>query len=183
VNSSPGRACRILVYGVTGSGKTTLAERIGQRFGLPWHSVDDLTWGPGWVEVPEAVQRERIAAICAGPEWVLDSAYGSWREVPLARADLVVGLDFPRWLSLGRLLRRSLIRVLDRTPVCNGNRESIRSLCSRDSILVWHFRSFKRKQRRMRQWQADPSGPPVLIFRSPAAVERWLREVGIAEPT
>ena len=41
---------RIVVYGVTGSGKSTLAARIGARLGLPYHSVDDLTWEPGWVE-------------------------------------------------------------------------------------------------------------------------------------
>jgi murein DD-endopeptidase MepM/ murein hydrolase activator NlpD len=36
-----------LIYGVTGSGKTTLAEQIATRSGLPWYSVDDLTWEPG----------------------------------------------------------------------------------------------------------------------------------------
>jgi adenylate kinase family enzyme len=51
------------VYGVTGSGKTTLAAQIAERTGLPWHSVDDLTWEPGWVEVPVQEQRRRIEAI------------------------------------------------------------------------------------------------------------------------
>ena len=43
---------RVLIYGVTGSGKTTLAQQVAVRTGLPFHSVDDLTWQPGWVEVP-----------------------------------------------------------------------------------------------------------------------------------
>src|SRR5581483_8653448 len=94
-------ADRILVYGVTGSGKTTTAAHISERTGLPWHSVDDLTWEPGWVEVPVDEQRRRIAAICAGERWILDTAYGTWREIPLARADLIVALDYPRWISLG----------------------------------------------------------------------------------
>src|SRR5205814_2088122 len=83
-----------LVYGVTGSGKTFLAERISAATGIPWHAVDDLTWEPGWVPVPEDVQRRRIEAICAGDRWVLDTAYGPWLDVPLARADLIVALDF-----------------------------------------------------------------------------------------
>ncbi|HEV8115086.1 MAG TPA: hypothetical protein VGP53_02525 [Acidimicrobiales bacterium] len=41
-----GGATRLLVYGVTGSGKTTLAERISRTTSLPWHSVDDLMWKP-----------------------------------------------------------------------------------------------------------------------------------------
>lgn len=82
---------RIIVYGVTGSGESTLAARIGQRLGLPYHSVDDLTWEPGWIALPERVQRERIAAICATDSWVLDAAYTMWQDIALLRADLVVG--------------------------------------------------------------------------------------------
>jgi adenylate kinase family enzyme len=61
---------------VTGAGKTTMAERSSTATGLPWHSVDDLTWEPGWVEVPQDVQRQRIAEICDRDEWILDIAYG-----------------------------------------------------------------------------------------------------------
>ena len=82
-----------MIYGVAGSGKTTLARQIGERTGLPWHAVDDLTWEPGWVAVPDQEQRQRIAAICAGERWVLDNAYGKWLDVPLERVRLVVGLD------------------------------------------------------------------------------------------
>jgi adenylate kinase family enzyme len=166
---------RILVYGVTGSGKSTVAERISERLGVPWYPVDDLGWEPGWVPVPNEVIRERIVAICDQPEWILDSAYSSWLDVPLGAADLVVGLDFPRWFSLRRLITRTAIRVMRQTPVCNGNRESMRSVWSKDSILVWHFRSFKRKQRRMRRWQAEMGGTKILLFRTPSALNSWLR--------
>jgi adenylate kinase family enzyme len=166
---------RILVYGVTGSGKSTLARRIGERLGLPYHAVDDLTWEAGWVPVSPQVQRERITAICATDAWVIDSAYGIWLDVPLARADLIVGLDLPRWRSLGRLLRRTAGNVLRGIPTCNGNRETFRqSFLSRDSILWWHGRSFKRKRRRMRAWRADPAMPRVVLLSTPAAVERWV---------
>ena len=42
---------RILVYGVTGSGKSTAAARLGAVTGLPVHLADELTWLPGWVLV------------------------------------------------------------------------------------------------------------------------------------
>lgn len=167
---------RILVYGVTGSGKTWLAERISAATGIPWHAVDDLTWEPGWVPVPEDEQRRRIDTICAGERWVLDAAYGTWLDIPLARAELIVALDFPRWLSLWRLIRRSLARAVDGRPICNGNRESFRHLLSPDSIVVWHFKSFSRKRTRMRAWELDPGVPAVLRFTSPRPVKEWLAE-------
>lgn len=168
---------RILVYGVTGSGKSTLAARISEATGIPWHSVDDLTWDANWTPVPVEEQRRRIAAICAEDRWVLDTAYGHWLAVPLARTDLIVALDYPRLVSFGRLVRRTAMRIIDSNPICNGNRESLRQALSRDSILVWHFRSFTRKRRRIRSWAADPSMPPVLRMNRPRATEAWLRSL------
>lgn len=167
---------RILVYGVTGSGKTTLASALGTRLALPYHSMDDLTWDPGWVAVSEQVQRDRVREICATDDWVIDSAYGIWRDIPLARADLIVGLDLPRWLSFGRLLRRTVGNIVHHRSLCNGNHETWRAtFLSYESILVWHFKSFTRKRRRMRAWQADPEFPiEIVLLRSPREVERWL---------
>ncbi|MEU1591234.1 adenylate kinase [Micromonospora sp. NPDC005710] len=165
---------RILVYGVYGSGKSTLAARLAEHLGLQWYPVDDLLWQPGWVEVPVAQQRSRIEEICRRDRWIIDGAYHGWRDVPLARADLVVGLDYPRWRSFGRLLRRTVRRVATGEVICNGNRESLGSVLSADSILVWHVTAFGRARRRMRAWRADPSGPPVVLVRSPAELDVWL---------
>jgi len=165
---------RILVYGVTGSGKTTLAAEIAERTGLPWYAVDDLTWQPGWTPVPVEEQRQRFTAICAGERWVLDTAYSSWVDVPMARVQLIVALDYPRWVSLGRLLRRTLMRVVDQRAVCNGNHESLRQTFSSDSIVLWHFRTFARKRAQMRSWARDPAGPEVVTLTSPRATREWL---------
>ncbi|KDN23111.1 P-loop NTPase family protein [Amycolatopsis rifamycinica] len=168
------RPDRILVYGVTGSGKSTLAARIAERTGLPYHPVDDLTWEPGWVPVPDDEQRRRLGEVCAGERWVIDSAYSKWKEIALARAQLVVGLDYPRWLSLGRLLRRTAVRALTRERICNGNVESLRQVFSADSIIRWHFTSFARKRQRIRAWAASPDGPAVVRLTSPRETRRWL---------
>jgi adenylate kinase family enzyme len=172
-SAGPGdRARRILVYGVTGAGKTTLAAQIAARTGLPWHSVDDLTWEPGWVAVPEEEQRRRIEAICAGDEWILDTAYRTWMDVPLETVEMIVALDYPRLTSLGRLTRRSVRRCLTRELACNGNIETARNLFSPDSIVRWHFRSFSTKRRR--EWASSPPPPDVVQLRSPRDTRRWL---------
>lgn len=167
-------AQRILVYGVTGSGKSTLAGGISERTGIPWHSVDDFTWQPHWQPTPDDEQRRIAAAICAQDRWVLDTAYGGWRDLVLARADLVVALDYPRSVSLARLLRRSIARATDQRPVCNGNTETWRQLVSDDSIVRWHFRSFSTKRQQIRGWAADGIAPAVLRMTSPRATQAWL---------
>ncbi len=151
-----------------------MAARISRATGLPWHAVDDLTWEPGWVEVPVNEQRRRISEVCASEEWILDTAYGKWLDLPLARADLIVALDYPRWLSLQRLLRRTVARAIDKTPICNGKTETVRVAFSRNSIVAWHFRSFKRKHDRIRRWMDATDGPEVLRFVRPRQADAWL---------
>jgi adenylate kinase family enzyme len=172
-------ADRILIYGVTGTGKSTLAAGLAERTGIAWHSVDDLTWEPGWTGVPEDKQRQRITEICAGERWILDTAYGSWLDVPLARVQLIVALDYPRRVSLRRLIWRTLRRIIERNEVCNGNTESLREAFSRESIVVWHFRSFTGKRAQIRAWAASPpGGAQVITLTSPRATRRWLADQG-----
>ena len=166
---------RILVYGVTGSGKTTFARAVAQRLDLNLILADDLAWGPDWQQHPPEVQLERIDAATAGDNWVLDSAYGFWLPVVRPRVDLVLGLDYPRWLSLSRLLRRTAHRCLTGEPCCNGNRETWRQAFSRDSIIGWHFKSFANKRDRMRQWEAE--GQKVVRFRHPREAAAWLNNL------
>lgn len=166
---------RILIHGVTGSGKTTLARAVSDRAGIPWHSADDeLGWLPGWIERPTEEQRAIAAAIAATDAWVLDTAYTRWRDVVVPRVQLIVALDYPRTVSLRRLLGRTARRVVTREVVCNGNRESLRLAVSQDSIIRWHFRTYEKKRRQIDEWERDPNGPPVVRLRSPAETEAWL---------
>lgn len=166
-----------MMYGVTGSGKSTLARRIAERTNRDWVSVDDLTWEPGWVQVSDDEQRARFEAICQRDRWILDTAYGKWVDLPLARVQLIVALDYPRWLSLGRLTKRTLLRLVDGKLICNGNRETLRNFFSREAILLWHFRSFSRKRMRIRSWAQNPPCCEVLRLRSPRETEAWLRSL------
>ncbi|NPC42749.1 hypothetical protein [Nocardioides sp. zg-1230] len=78
---------RVLLYGVTGSGKSTAALAVGARTGHPVALVGELTWLPGWVPVDGVVQRELIGEVVAGERWLLDSAYGAWLDLVLPRAE------------------------------------------------------------------------------------------------
>lgn len=173
------RASRILVHGVTASGKSTAALALGHAFGLPVHLADDeFGWLPNWVQRP-AEEMRRLAEVAAlEPQWVFDTTYSAFRDLVEPRADIIVGLDYPRWLSLSRLVRRTLRRAITRQEICNGNIESWRQLFSKDSIVLWHFKSFRRKREAMRVWTTRPDGAPILLLRHPRELEQILRQLG-----
>jgi hypothetical protein len=76
---------RVVVYGVTGSGKSRLARQLSDASRIPWTDVDAHT--------------------------------------------------------------------LTRRRVCNGNVETFGRVVSSDSIIVWHFRSFRRKRELIDAWR------------------------------
>lgn len=175
-------ARRVLIHGVTGSGKSTAASRIGEALGLPVHLADEeigflpATEAP-WTNRDPDDMRRIAARIVAEPAWVLDSSYGAFRDIILERTDAVIGLDYLRWLSLTRLLRRTARRLRDRTPVCNGNRETLRQTLGRDSIIAWHCQTFAAKRATMRAWARDPAGPPTIVVSSPAELDALIQTI------
>ena len=97
---------RVLVIGSPGAGKSTLAQELARRTGLPLVHLDQEYWQPGWVEMDELQWRSKVERLVAGPSWIIDGNYGGSLGVRLARADTVIDLEFPAWRCVGRILRR-----------------------------------------------------------------------------
>ncbi len=167
---------RVVLVGVTGSGKSVLAARVGELIGAPYVPMDDIYWGPGWVKVPAEERIPRYAAVAEQDTWVVDALPGAGQRFLLARADLVLALDYPRWFSLQRLLRRTARRLVTHESVCGGNTESLRNL-TRESILLWHFRSFSAVRRDIDELVADPASPRVVRLTSQDETDAWLRDL------
>jgi adenylate kinase family enzyme len=170
-------ARRILCFGATGSGKSTMAAALAGILDLPPTLVDELCWEPDWQPVPDETQDERILSVLQRPAFVIDSVYRRQNGIALAKVDVVVALDYPRLVSLARLLRRTVRRIRTRELVCNGNVETLGRALGRDSILWWHFRSWGSKRDRMRTWHADAALPPVLLLRRPREADALLEEL------
>jgi adenylate kinase family enzyme len=168
---------RVVVGGSTGAGKSTFARALGARLGVPVIELDALRHGPGWTETPDDVFRERVAALTAGPVWVVDGNYSVIRAVTWGRADTLVWLDYPFRTILWRLFWRTNRRVFRREILWNGNRERFgTAYFSRDSLYVWLLRSFWRRRRTWPAVLAEPAHRHLRVvrLRDPRAAAAWL---------
>lgn len=162
-----------------GAGKTLFARRLAEAIGAPHVELDALFWGPNWRQVEPEEYRRRVGAAAAKSRWVLDGNYRSVRDLVWPRADTLVWLDYPLWVSFSRLLWRTLSRWRDRTELWpgTGNRESLRLIfLSRDSILLWALTTWRGRRKRFEGDIARPEHAhlAVLRLRSTRQAEAWL---------
>ncbi len=170
----PHRPRRILVAGTSGAGKSTLAQALSVRLGLPYHELDALFHGPGWV--PRESFAEDVAAFAATDAWVAEWQYPAVRALLLARADLLAWLDVGRWQVARQLVPRTLVRRWRGTELWNGNVEPpLRTvLTDPDHLWRWAWRTHPDTPRRVREVLAAGEGPVVVRLRSRADVRAWL---------
>ena len=102
-----GTVNRVMVIGVSGGGKTTLALKISERFDLAYQSLDrDARWLPGWRKRDRQEQRDIIAGLVAAPRWVMDGSGASTFDLRLPRTELIIWMRPPRHRALMALAGR-----------------------------------------------------------------------------
>jgi adenylate kinase family enzyme len=135
-------AHRIVVVGPCGAGKSTFTRALAEIRELPVIHLDTVFWQFGWVRSPDSTWVKKQQKLVESERWILDGTYAPTLSLRLSRAELVVHLDYPRWIYMPRLLRRITTNWdnvrLDMTQGCS-ERLDIKFL-----FYAWQFRDQQR---------------------------------------
>ncbi|MBB2740702.1 UNVERIFIED_ORG: adenylate kinase family enzyme [Microbispora rosea subsp. rosea] len=168
---------RVLIAGISGAGKTTMARALERRLGLPRHELDALHHGPGWTKRPEF--ESDVDGFSSAPRWVTEDQYHSFLDDLLwERADTVVWLDLPRRTVMHRVVRRSLARAASRKELWNGNRESVRDWVDPGHPIRWAWSQHGRKRTTTLERVGRHPHLTVVRLRTAGQARRWLATVG-----
>ncbi|MCO6011063.1 hypothetical protein NE236_39520 [Actinoallomurus purpureus] len=168
---------RVLIAGISGAGKTTLARWLSEQHGLPRYELDALHHGPGWVKRP-AFESD-VKEFSARDRWVTEDQYHrALGDLLWERADTVVWLDLPRRTVMWRVVRRSIVRSVTRRPLWNGNRESFRDWLDADHPIRWAWSQYDRRRRETAERAARHPAVTVVHLRTARQARRWLSEAG-----
>lgn len=157
--------------GPGGAGKSVLARRMGERTGLPVIHLDAHYWSAGWVEPPREAWDRKVRELIAGERWIMDGNYGRTVGVRFAAADTIVFLDFPRRISIPRVVRRAIMyRGKTRPDLAEGCPEQVPLEFLR---YLWRY---PRDSRPRIVAAMNDSGAHArhVVLRTPREVERFL---------
>ncbi|MBQ9912630.1 MAG: adenylate kinase [Clostridia bacterium] len=97
---------KVIVIGCPGSGKTTFAERLSERTGLPLYYLDAIWHKPDKTHIPREEFDGKIKEIFAADEWIIDGNYKRTIEMRMKECDTVFLFDLPTEACLQGVLSR-----------------------------------------------------------------------------
>ena len=147
---------RVVILGRGASGKSILANRLGEITGLPVVELDKVFWRAGLAATPRDQWVDAQASLAAKEQWIMEGDLGPLDavETRLRAAETVIFLDF----SLARCIWRAIRR-------------------SRERVDFWWWVLAYRWQSRPALLQAIADYAPnaeLHIFRSPQALKRFV---------
>ena len=140
---------RIAIVGNGGGGKSTVAARLAASRELPYYSVDQVQWHPGWMAAPSADVASVLDGWADEPAWVIDG-WGPWPSIErrLQRATRIIFVDFPLWAHFWLAAERqiSIARGVPRADPIDG--------CDDTQITRRLFETI---------WRVDQEAKPELV--------------------
>lgn len=175
---------RIVVVGISGAGKTTLAGQLADKLGLTHIELDSLFHQQDWTPQDPGVFRAELRARLAeaGGRWTTCGGYRSlsW-DITLPEADTVVWLDMPRSMVMRRVTTRTVRRAVRREELWNGNREPLTNFYKWDpeqNIIRWSWTKYAQYRQNFSAAMVDGTWAHLDVHRltSAQAVSKFLAE-------
>ena len=165
---------RVVILGIAGGGKSTLARRISSALGLPLHQMDKIGWRPGWKWTPNAEIDRLHEQIIAADRWVIDG-FGTYASMDRRcdAADTLILIDQPAWRHYWWAYKRNL-NLLFR------HNDDLPAGCSKWPLWTMMLRIIRQTRKtelpRLHKLLVDRPDKTRYVLRSPREIEQFCRE-------
>lgn len=140
---------RIVVFGTTGSGKSTFAAAVAKARDMPFIELDLINWRPGWVDRSQLDLAGFISDVenaISDESWVATGSYGIVRERLWACATDLVFLDLPRSTIMAQVIKRSFKRAASGKDVFPGCKEGWSRMLDPEHPITWAWTTYHRRR-------------------------------------
>ncbi len=99
---------KILIIGNGGTGKSTLAQKMGETLAIPVTYLDLIMWNKDWDRLSEKEFTKALAKITPLQDWIIEGwGYHSTLFNRIEKADIIVYLQYPLAFCLKSVLERN----------------------------------------------------------------------------
>jgi len=165
---------RVIIIGCGGSGKTTLAGKLGLKTGLPVVHLDQIFWSPGnWNHLDRAEFDRLLKVELEKCRWILDGNYDRTLPMRLEKCDTVIWLDYNRFVCLIQWMKRV-------TTNWGKAREDMAPGCKEwfdPEFLGWIWKFNKMNRKRYQALLATQTGKEIHIFKNRCQLNLFLNDL------
>ncbi len=112
---------RIVILGVSASGKSTFARELAEKTNLPLIHMDEIMWNPDWQYIGDEETVGLIKEASEKEAWIIEGYIDKGARVDLFnKADTLLYLDYPAWLPALRYIKRWWQHRTDPRPELPG---------------------------------------------------------------
>lgn len=151
---------KIHIIGCSGCGKTYLAKRLSEKYGIESFDLDDIFWdnAAGYsVKIPPERRAELLENILKNDSWIIEGVYFSWCGRCFEDADKLYVLDMPKHLYKFRIIKRTIKRKLG---LEKGKKETLKSVYK---LLKWTNKFQKENLPKIREMLSEYEDKTVWV--------------------
>lgn len=113
---------KIVVVGVSASGKSILSRKLAKKTGLPLFHMDEIMWNKGWKYIGDQETINELEGISNKNRWIIDGYITTnARSFVFERADIIIYLDYHPLLLCWRYIKRCIKHFKNPRPELPGS--------------------------------------------------------------
>jgi adenylate kinase family enzyme len=163
---------KILIIGNGGTGKSTLAQKMGKDLDIPVTHLDLIMWNKNWDRLPEREFTKQLAKITPSKDWIIEGwGYHSTLNDRVEKADVIIYLQFPLQFCLKSVLERNTKYNNKKNPFDPFEDDRLNNHhLYEEAIRIMH----KDYEPELRKWlhQWEYSLKKIFVFKSRAELEK-----------
>lgn len=163
-------AKKISIIGGSGTGKTTLANSLGEILDIPVYHIDGIHHLENWA-IRDSNERDKIILEkVLESKWIIDGTYRSTLQERLDKSDLVIYLDYSSFAQVRGILSRFFKNHGKEKKEIPGCKER----------MSFEFFMFVCKWRKTRRGEivekiSKVDKGKVLIFKNRRQLNKWFK--------
>lgn len=163
---------RIVIVGVSASGKSHFGRRLADRLGLPLVHMDAMMWKPGWDYIGDDATNERLEEESQKDSWIIEGYITkASRTFLFEQADSIIQLDYSPLVASWRYIKRWWKHRKQARPELEGSPEKFSWKFLK---LVWTKGESVTLEKFLKEVVDQGK---IVTLRSPKEAEKFLKKL------